>query len=173
MNRRSTLKHLLAATSGLMALPSWANGWSVNSLKSFVSSFSKMEQEILTALVDTIIPVGGSIGAKSVGVDLFLQKLFDRCYEKAVQENVKKQLAGLDQAAQSAHQTSFAAASQAQREALFLNLSQSTVKEEKDFFSLLKSETIRGFNTSEEVMVKYLKYKVAPGHYYGCVDVSA
>jgi len=173
MNRRSTLKHLLAATGGLMALPSWANGWSVKSLQTYVSSFSNMEQEILSALVDTIIPFGGSIGAKSVGVDQFLQKLFDRCYEKEVQDNIKKQLAALDLAAQSAHQTSFAAANQSQREALFLNLSQSAVKEEKDFFTLLKSETIRGFSTSEEVMVKYFKYKVAPGHYYGCVDVNA
>lgn len=173
MNRRNTLKHLLAATGGLVALPSWANGWSVSSFKTYLSSFSKMEQEILSALVDTIIPAGTSIGAKSVGVDQFLQKLFDRCYEKEVQDNVKKQLGALDQAAQSAYQTSFAAANQTQREAIFLHLSQSVVKEEKDFFTLLKSETIRGFSTSEEVMVNYLKFKVAPGHYYGCVDVNA
>jgi len=173
MNRRNTLKHLMAATGGLIALPSWASRWSIKSLHPFVSPFTKNEQEILSALVDTIIPAGESIGAKSVGVDLFLQKLFDRCYEKEVQDNVKKQLAALESSTQSTNNTSFASSTQAQREALFLNLSQSTVKEEKDFFNLLKSETIRGFSTSEEVMVKYLKYKIAPGHYYGCVDVNA
>ena len=37
----------------------------------------------------------------------------------------------------------------------------------------MKSETIRGFNTSQKVMQEYLGYKVAPGHYYGSVDVKA
>ena len=37
----------------------------------------------------------------------------------------------------------------------------------------MKSETIRGFNTSREVMLQYLNYKIVPGHYYGCVDVNA
>jgi len=37
----------------------------------------------------------------------------------------------------------------------------------------MKSETIRGFNTSKEVMVGYHKFKLAPGHFYGCVDVKA
>ena len=36
----------------------------------------------------------------------------------------------------------------------------------------MKSETIRGFNTSQQVMEKYLHYKVAPGHYHGCVNVN-
>jgi hypothetical protein len=37
----------------------------------------------------------------------------------------------------------------------------------------MKSETIRGFNTSQEVMQDYLHYQVAPGHYYGCIDIKA
>ena len=42
----------------------------------------------------------------------------------------------------------------------------------QDFFNLMKSETIRGFNTSQKVMQEYLGYKIAPGHYYGCIDVK-
>ncbi|HNR07978.1 MAG TPA: gluconate 2-dehydrogenase subunit 3 family protein [Saprospiraceae bacterium] len=173
MNRRNTIKHLFAASGALTALPSWARGWTASSFKTFRSSFNKAEQEILSAVVDTIIPAGNAIGAKSVGVDLFLQKLFDRCYEKEVQDNVKKQLQALESKAQAGHQTSYAACPSALREQLLLQFASSEIKEEKDFFTLIKSETIRGFNTSEQVMVQYLKYKVAPGHYYGCVDVNA
>jgi hypothetical protein len=54
-----------------------------------------------------------------------------------------------------------------------LKFSVSENKNEKDFFDLMKAETIRGFNTSREVMLKYLNYKIQPGHYYGCVDVNA
>ena len=60
-----------------------------------------------------------------------------------------------------------------QRQELLLKFSVSEKKSEKDFFDLVKSETIRGFSTSKEVMLGYLDYKVVPGHYYGCVDVTA
>lgn len=171
MNRRSSLKSLLTASGALLALPGWARSWNTDSMRYYTSSFTINQQETLAALVDTIIPIGDKIGAKSVGVDTFLQKLFDKCYEKEVQDNVKKQLSTLESSAQTQFSTSFGACTQAQREVLFISLSNSTIKEEKDFFNLLKSETIRGFNTSEEVMTKYLKFKIAPGHYYGCVDV--
>jgi len=171
MNRRDTLKQLLLASGGLIALPSWAREWSAKDISS--SAFAVTEQEILASITDTIIPAGDSIGALSVGVDKFLQKLFDNCYPKEVQDNVKAQLAALDASAQRTYGKSFISCEQSQRQELLLKLSNSENKNEKDFFSLMKSETIRGFNTSKIVMSKYLKYKVAPGHYYGCVDVKA
>jgi hypothetical protein len=137
------------------------------------SSFSVAEQKILAGITDTIIPAGNSIGALSVGVDKFLQKLIDDCYEKDVQDNVKTQLKALEDSANAINKKSFADCTQKQRQELLLKLSASQKKEEKDFFDLVKSETIRGFNTSQKVMQEYLGYKVAPGHYYGTVDVKA
>jgi hypothetical protein len=142
MNRRSTLKTLVSATGALLVLPGWAQSWNKDSMRLYVSSYTKDQQETLSALVDTIIPAGDKIGGKSVGVDTFLQKLFDKCYEKEVQNNIKNQLASLETAAQTQFTTSFGACTQAQRETLFLALSNSIIKEEKDFFNLLKSETI-------------------------------
>jgi hypothetical protein len=172
MNRRETLIKLMAASAGLVALPSWANGWSKNEI-SASSLFSSNEEATLASVADTIIPAGNSIGALSVGVDKFLQKLFDECYEKEVQDNIKTQLRGLNSSAQNLYGKAFADCSSSQREQLLLKLADSQDGHEKDFFSLIKAETIRGFNTSEEVMLKYLNYKVAPGHYYGCVDAKA
>ena len=173
MNRRTSLKKLMAASGGLIALPSWARGWSKSELMADSSTFTFAEQDLLTSVADTIIPTGNSIGAISVGVDKFLQKLISNCYEVEVQENVKTQLSGLDATAQSAYGKSFSGCDQLQRQELLLKLSVSENKNEKDFFDLIKSETVRGFNTSKEVMLDYLKYKVVPGHYYGCVDVNA
>jgi hypothetical protein len=61
--------------------------------------FSVAEQKILASITDTIIPAGNSIGALSVGVDKFLQKLIDDCYEKNAQDNVKTQLKSLEDTA--------------------------------------------------------------------------
>ena len=55
---------------------------------------------------------------------------------------------------------------------MLLKLSASGIKEQEDFFELVKSETIRGFRTSREVMINYLQFKQVPGHYYGCADVN-
>ena len=173
MNRRTSLKKLLVASGGLIALPSWAHQWSVNDLTTHRSSFSIVNQEILASVADTIIPGGNSVGALSVGVDKFLQKIFDNCYEKDIQENIKTQLSALETSARSAYGNSFASCDQTQRQTLLESLSVSENKDEKDFFALIKSETIRGFNTSREVMLQYLNYKILPGHYYGCVDVTA
>ena len=173
MDRRNSLKQLMLATGSLVALPAWANGWSMTDLAAHPTSFTVAEQELLSGVVDTIIPKGDAIGALSVGVDKFLQRLFDDCYEPEIQENIKKQLLAVDSLAGKLHGRPFTGCGQQQRQALLISLSESKQKEEKEFFDLVKSETIRGFRTSREVMVDYHGYKVVPGHYYGCVDVNA
>ena len=146
-----------------------------------LSTFSSTEQAMLAAIVDTIIPAGpakagtggvATIGALSVGVDKFLQKLIDDCYEKPAQDNVKWQLAVVDASARATYGKPFADCTGPQKKDLVLKGLASADKEGKDFFVSMKSETIRGFNTSQQVMEGWLNYKVAPGHYYGCVTIK-
>jgi hypothetical protein len=106
-------------------------------------------------------------------LDKFLQKLIDQCYEKEVQDNVKTQLVALQTTAESIYGNSFRNCSQLQRGEMLLKFSVSTDEAEESFFKLIKSETIRGFNTSREVMVNHHRYKQVPGHFYGCADVNA
>ena len=170
MDRRNAVKKLVIVSGSLISLPFWMTGCADGDTATHLSSFSLTEQELLASITDTIIPAGNAIGAKAVGVDKFLQKLIDDCYVKEVQDNVKTQLKGLETSAKTTHGRSFAECTQLQRQELLLKFSISASKAEKDFFNLMRSETVRGFNTSKEVMEKYLNYKVAPGHYYGCVD---
>jgi hypothetical protein len=171
MNRRTALKNISLVTGSVISLPAWMVSCGISDKNTHQSGFNSTEQKILSAVTDTIIPAGTSIGALSVGVDKFLQKLIDDCYEKPIQDNVKQQLHALDIAADNDHSKSFSDCTQQQREKLLLKLEDSANKEEKEFFALMKTETIRGFNTSQKVMEEYLNYKVAPGHYYGCVPV--
>jgi len=173
MDRRNALKQIVIATGGLITLPQWMISCGISDSNVHATSFSSDEQRLLAGVADTIIPAGNSLGALSVGVDKYLQKLIDDCYDKDVQDNVKLQLQGLEKSAKTKLKKPFVDCSQLQRQELLLLLSSSNVKADKDFFTLIKSETIRGFNTSQKVMQDYLNYKVAPGHYYGCVDVKA
>jgi len=173
MNRRNAVKNVLGVSASLITLPFWMESCGhFGDSNTFVSFFSTDEQQILAKITDTIIPAGNSIGALSMGVDKFLHKMIIDCYEKPAQENVKKQLQLLESSAKSAYGKSFSDCSQKQREEQLLKLQTSRQKEQKDFFELVKTETIRGFNTSQMVMEKYLGYKVVPGHYYGCINIK-
>ena len=172
MDRRRALKNLAIASGGMITLPQWMVSCGVSDTNTYLSSFTSSEQNILASIADTIIPAGNSIGALSVGVDKFLQKLIDDCYEKEIQDNIKSQLKKIDDDARIAYKKSFTDCAQQEREELLRKFSTSSAKEEKEFFDLVKSETIRGFNTSQKVMKEYLGYQVAPGHFYGCVDVK-
>lgn len=172
MNRRDSIKAMFVTAGGIASLPAWAEGWTLDTVPPATGVFNATEQQVLASIADTIIPKGDSIGALSVGVDKFLVGLLANCYEPDVQENVVKQVASLNTKAVAAGGKDFAQCDQKQREALLLDFSTSSEKAEKDFFNLMKTETIRGFNTSKEVMLGYLKYKVVPGHYYGCVDAT-
>jgi hypothetical protein len=173
MNRRKALNNLAIATAGLIVLPQWMISCGISETDTHSTSFSKTEQNTLASIADTIIPAANSIGALSVETDKYLQKLIDDCLEKEVKENVKIQLKVVEKNAEKQHGKSFTDCTQKQREELLLKFSTSENKQEKDFFNLIKTETIRGFNTSQKVMKEYLGYKVAPGHYYGCVNIKS
>jgi hypothetical protein len=175
MNRRDAVVNLLAVSGTLISLPFWMTACRMSEGGSHVTSFTAEEQSMLAAIVDTIIPAGkngGEPGALSVGVDKYLQKLIDDCYEPAAREAVKKQLHAVEAATKAANGGSFGQASVMDRQGILQKFGGSADKDEKEFISTIKRETIKGFNTSQEVMVNYLNYKIAPGHYYGSVPVK-
>jgi hypothetical protein len=173
MNRRSVIKTLAISTGGLITLPFWMVSCGITEKKTHLSSFTLAEQDTLAKMVDTIIPAGNSIGAISVGVDKFLQQLFDDCYEEPVQGNIKQQLKELQHITSRPKGKSFTDANQKEREQILIMLSTSGDKNVKDFYAVVKSETIRGFITSQKVMTEFHGYKVAPGHYFGSVTIKA
>ena len=172
MKRRESLKAILASSGALLSLPVWAQAWSLPEIAAHSSSFTPDQQTLLASVADTVIPPGNSIGAISVGVDKYLSKLIDDCFTPEVQQDIRKGLDQLDNWAKETHNKSFAECDQAQRETILLKLQATGIESEKEVFNILKNETIRGFNTSREVLVNYHHYKSAPGHYYGCVDVN-
>lgn len=171
MDRRSLLKNLALASGSLILLPSWMEAAGISNSPTHSSSFSPAEQTTLANIADTIIPAGNSIGALNMEVDKYLQKLFDDCYETADRENIKNQLKALEASTVSMYGKSFSVCSPGQKLEALQKWSASEIKAEKDFFNVMKREIIYGFSTSKKVMQDYLNYKVAPGHYIGCVNI--
>ncbi len=171
MDRRNAIRNVVLGSAAMTALPSWAHGWTVNEV-SVPRWLSIANEDIMSSLVDTIIPSGNAVGALDVGVDQFLMKLFAECYEVDVQSGIKGLLATIDKSALTINNKGFTQCDQLQREQLVEAIAVSGNEAIRDSYNLFKRECIRGFRTSKIVMTEYLNYKVAPGHYIGCVDVT-
>lgn len=172
MKRRDALKTMMLATGGALAFPSWAMGWNKNSIPLTSNIFTESEQAILSSIVDTILPSNGTLGGISLGVDTFMAGLISECYEPEVQTVVKARFQMLDEKANDEFGKDFTNCSASDREKLLLSFSESSVELDQEFFKFMKEQAIRGFETSEIVMVEYHGYEIMPGHFFGCVDVQ-
>ncbi|AWV99768.1 gluconate 2-dehydrogenase subunit 3 family protein [Arcticibacterium luteifluviistationis] len=171
MQRRELLKRLALGAGAVVALPTWANAWSSSKL---VSSgvFSSLEQGLLSSIAGTFIPEGkNEPGAIGLEVDKFLDRLFADCYTEEDQQKIKEGMTLLNSTAKTSYKKPFSECTQAQRESLLIGFSEPSTADKEWFYDTLKKETIRGYTTSEYVMVNHYDYVMAPGHYDGCVDV--
>lgn len=173
MNRRKALKNITLVSGCIIALPAWMQSCGLSDKQTHVSSFSEDQQKLLASIADTIIPAGDAVGALTVGVDRFLQKIFDDCYDDLQRKNIVTQLTKLNLKADEKYDNDFSGCTLPQREGLLMQFAKSANDQEKEFFKIIRNETIRGFTTSQQVMEDYLGYQVAPGHYYGCVAIKA
>ena len=176
MNRRKSLKILGGSAVGItgLALANWK--WHLLDGLNPTVFFTPKEENLISSIADTIIPAGlparaptsdsKPIGALTTGTDVYLMQVIEHCYEKEDQDKIKLQLAALID-------KGFAKASKEAREGMLIALDSSEDEAEREFFKLMKRETITGFTTVKEVMVDYRNYKVAPGYYHGCVDLPA
>lgn len=176
MKRRKSLQIIGGSVVGIagLVLADWK--WQLADQLTHKGFFSLRQEQMISAIADTIIPAGlppkvpnadvKPIGALSTGTDKYLLRLFEHCYDPEDQEKIKNQLDGLKS-------KGFLSAEKEEREQMLMALAEGESEEGKDFFSTMKSETIHGFTTVKEVLVDYRNYQLAPGYYNGCVDVES
>ena len=175
MDRRKSLKLIGGSAVGITGLVFANWKWQIIDQLTHEGFFTLKEEQTIRAIADTIIPEGlppilpaadaKPIGALSTGTHEYINKVIAQCYEPLDQEVIKKEL-------QKLINQDFLKLDRQDREKRLMDLASSELESEKEFFNVMKSETIRGFTTVKEVMVNYRNYQVAPGFYNGCVDVT-
>lgn len=171
MKRRTALKNVLFSAAGMLTLPAWGNAWNFNTFTQTSSIFTESQSEILDILVDALIPSSEIIGAKDLGTSAFINRMLADCYDTNVQENFKKDLVTANNLAEESFSKPLTGCDKNQRNELLIKLSNTTDPQLKEFFTLLKQLTVLAYTTSEYVLTKHYNYVMAPGHYYGCVNV--
>ncbi len=128
---------------------------------------SSADEDLLAAIVETIIPETDTPGAKTLNLHLFVLKMVDDCHSEADQQIFVDGLKGWDTAARQALGKSFTDADGAQQLAFSEEVSQNRDHDLSGFFGLVKGRTVQGYLNSEYVMTQQLVYELVPGRYNG------
>lgn len=171
MQRRSAIKSLSLAFGGLVSLPTWAAGWTPDSI-GHTTTLTAPDENLLAEIVETFIPETTTPGAKSLKVHQFILRMVSDCYGEPAQAALQQGLLKTDEMAKQLHNQAFVNCDTKQRTDVLLHMANSTDPATKQFANMVKTMTIRGYMNSEYVMTNITGYVMAPGYYHGCVPIA-
>ena len=168
MKRRKMIRQIAFLTGGLPFLHSILNATvSVNTLSSPL-----ILSNTLDAIIDAIIPEGKTPGAVTLGVPDYVKIMLQDCVTKDQQNAAETALKYLENQSIASSGVSFVASNAEQRTVLLKNAFIQGGNIEKDGLKLIKSLTIKGYQTSSHFMKQIIPYEMAPNRYNGCAPVN-
>lgn len=168
MKRRKMIRQMAILTGGLPFFSLSLNA-SVG-----VGAFSApfIFKNTLDAVTDVIIPEGNTPGAVSLGVPEYVKIMLQDCVTKDQQNAVEMALKYIENQSIAVLGVSFVAGNVDQRAVLLKNAFIQGGNIEKDGLKLIKSLTIKGYQTSSHFMKQIIPYEMAPNRYNGCAPVN-
>ena len=127
---------------------------------------------IAGAAADRILPRTDTPGAGDAGVPAFLDRFYGEFMSPADRKLFAAGLDEIETAAKAAHGASFATLAAPQQDAVLRSVAASQQGRDQSSFALLRSTTILGYFTSEQVGKNVLHYDPVPGAYDGCVPID-
>jgi hypothetical protein len=172
MNRRVAIRNMALILGSAAVLPSCLNdkGKPVVQLKHL--KIDADQETLVNNLTETILPKTDTPGAGELGINLFVFKMIDDCYDKEHQQDF---ITGLDDFAAEAKKQlgkPFNECTAKERTA-FVSAIDKNSKDEKykdntkliAFYRMVKDQTVFGYTTSKYFMTKQIVYELVPGRY--------
>jgi gluconate 2-dehydrogenase gamma chain len=136
------------------------------------SRLTSTQAAIAGAIADRILPRTDTPGAADVGVPAFIDRLYGDFMSPAERQMLTDGLSAVDAAARSAHGSGFSALTPDQQDALLRTIARAEEGRDQGFFRLIRSATVLGYFTSEQVGRNVLHYDPVPGRYEGCIPIE-
>lgn len=189
MDRRAALKKTAMAAGSVALVPSLFSllqSCQQQPRLSWEPIFLSVDQaEFISTLVDTLLPKTETPGALDVKVDMFIDLVFAKLFNKAGQDAMITQMEQFNAACKEKYGDTFSELSEQDREE-FLKEEESqsgkyngtvwgtAVGKQKPvgFYRTLKSLALWGYFSSEEIGKNVLSYDPIPGEYLGCIPLS-
>lgn len=192
MNRRIAIRNMALILGSAVVLPSCLNdkGKPVIQLKHL--NIDAEQENLVSNLTETILPKTSTPGAKDLGINLFVFKMIDDCFDKKQQDDFMAGLKEFDGAVEKKYGKSFNEISAVERTAFVTEMEQKAkAQKEKDktnkdkpedndspeamlngFYWAVKGQTIFGYTTSKYFMTEQVVYELVPGRYNAMFPVK-
>ncbi|WP_113663310.1 gluconate 2-dehydrogenase subunit 3 family protein [Pedobacter nanyangensis] len=169
MERRTAIRHMALLCASAMLLPSCFNHQQEASIPLQQIAISAKQEQLLAELVETIIPKTDTLGAKDLGLHLFVLKMVDDCLPQKEQQQFMDGLQTFED--KTIGGTKFAESSNQHKINLLKEIMEPRYKESNLQFFLkeVRKQTLKGYQQSEYVMTKLRPYILVPGHFSGSV----
>jgi gluconate 2-dehydrogenase gamma chain len=124
------------------------------------------------AIADRIIPRTDTPGAADVGVPAFIDLLYGEFMTDGERQLLTTGLVDVETAATAAHGAPFPTLAADRQDVLLQNIAGAEKDRDGGFFGLIRSATVLGYFTSEQVGRNVLHYDPVPGRYEGCIPIE-
>ena len=189
MNRRKAIQK-----TGLLAGATFAVPTLISLLESCQKSpritwtplfFEESEAIFITSIVDELLPRTNTPGALDVKVDLFIDKVVAKTFDKPAQEKFRGDIAKFEENCQENYGSNFEGLNGKEKKQILIAAESNDGKysrsvwgtavgdqEEIGFYRSLKTMVIWAYFTSEEIGKNVLNYDPIPQEYIGCMPLS-
>ena len=146
---------------------------------------STQQAELITTLVDTILPKTATPGGLDVKVDVFVDLVFSQLYDEEGQKKIVAEMTAFDEKCQAKFGSRFSELTPPQRQELLQAEEATNAKYNGGvwgtavgkqapvgFYRSMKSLALWGYFSSEAISRDVLNYDPVPGDYQGCVPLS-
>ncbi len=171
IGRREAIRRA-ALLAGVALSPEWLSIVGRAQTPATKTYLTSAQSPLVSAAAERILPRTDTPGAIDVGVPAFIDRFYGEFMNPADRQLLVSALDEIEGAAKTAHGAPFAALTAAQQDAVLRSIATAQQGRDPSPFGLLRSVTVLGYFTSEEVGKKVLHYDPVPGAYDGCLPID-
>jgi hypothetical protein len=171
IDRREAIRRA-ALLAGVVLSPQWLAVADRGAALAQARYLTPSQLAIASAIADRIIPRTDTPGAADVGVPAFIDLLYGEFMTEAERQLLTTGLADVEATAVSAHAAAFPKLAAERQDVLLRGIAKAEQGRDQSFFALIRSATVLGYFTSEEVGRNVLHYDPVPGRYDPCVPIE-
>jgi len=171
IDRREAIRRA-ALLAGVAIAPDWLDYVARAQTPATRTYLTAAQGPLVSAAVERILPRTDTPGAIDAGVPAFIDRFYGEFMNPADRQLLVSVLDEIDRAATTAHRAPFATLTAAQQDAVLRTVAAAQQGKDPSAFGLLRSVTILGYFTSEQVGKNVLHYDPVPGAYDGCVPID-
>ena len=173
IGRREAIRRA-ALLAGVVLAPEWL--MAIDQAASPAAQGSRLtpaHAAIAGAVADRILPRTDTPGAADVGVPAFIDLLYSEFMTPAERQMLTDGLNQVEAAGKAAYGgASFSTLAPDRQDAVLRTIARAEEGKDQGFFRLIRSATILGYFTSEQVGRNVLHYDPVPGRYDACVPID-